>query len=258
MILTVDVGNTNIVIGCSSGDKMLFVERLSTYNSRTVIEHAIAFKNILELYNINPDEISGGIIASVVPSETSVIKRAMEKIIDGKIIVVGPGTKSGLSIIIDNPAQLGANLVVGAVAGIHEYGEPLIIINMSTATTVSVIDKKKNYIGGMILAGVTTALEALIDKTSLLQDVAVEAPKKIIGSNTCDCIRSGAVYGTAAAIDGIIDRVESEIGYKATVVATGILAENVIPYCMHDIIVDNELFIKGLVMIYNKNLSSQA
>lgn len=254
MILTIDIGNTTIVAGCCKDDKMVFVERLSTHISRTSLEYAVSFKNILELYEISPENISGCIIASVVPSETPVVKEALEKIIRKRVMVLGPGIKTGLSIIIDNPAQLGANLVAGAVAGIQQYGAPLIIFDMGTATTVSVIDRNRNYIGGMILTGVTTALEALISKTSLLQSVAMEKPKKIIGSNTADCIKSGAIFGTAAAIDGIIDRLEEEIGCQARTVATGIPAQSIVPFCRHEIIIDNELLIKGLVEIYNKNV----
>lgn len=253
MILTIDMGNTNMVVGCSKDDKLIFVERLSTFICRTALEYAVSFKNILELYEINLEDIIGCIIASVVPSETPVVKEALEKIIRKKIMVLGPGIKTGLSIIIDNPAQLGANLVAGAVAGIHQYGAPLIIFDMGTATAVSVIDNNRNYIGGMILTGVTTALDALISKTSLLQRVAMEAPKKIIGSNTADCIKSGAIFGTASSIDGIIDRIEEETGFHATAIATGIPAESIVPYCRHNIIIDNELLIKGLVEIYNKN-----
>ncbi len=253
MILTIEIGNTNIVAGCCKDDKMIFVERLSTHIRQTALEYAVSFKNILELYDISAEKINGCIISSVVPSETPVVREALEKIIHKKVMVLGPGIKTGLSIIIDNPAQLGANLVAGAVAGISQYGAPLIIFDMGTATTVSVIDKNKNYIGGMILTGVSTALEALISKTSLLQSVAMETPKKMIGSNTADCIKSGAIFGTAAAIDGIIDRLEEEIGCHAKVVSTGMTAESIVPYCRHDIIIDNELLIKGLVEIYNKN-----
>lgn len=253
MILTVDVGNTNIIVGCGNEKQMLFVERLSTCIRNTSLEYAIAFKNILEIYNVDACKIRGCIVASVVPSETSPIKQALENIVGKEVLIVGPGIKTGLSIVIDNPAQLGANLVVGAVAGIEYYGASLIIFDMSTATTVSVIDKNKNYVGGMILTGVETALEALIEKTSLLQRVAVEAPKKIIGSNTTDCMKSGAVFGTAAAVDGIIERIETETNQKYKAVATGLLAESIVPYCRRDIIVDNELLIKGLVSIYNKN-----
>lgn len=161
MILSIDIGNTNIVIGCGENGKINFVERLSTFNNRTALEFAILFKNILEIYNVNENDIEGAIIASVVPSVTGNVKSAAEKIIGKKVMVVGPGIKTGLSIVIDNPAQLGADLVVGAVAGIHYYGSPLIIFDLGTATTVSVIDKNSNYIGGIIMPGVNTAHEAL-------------------------------------------------------------------------------------------------
>lgn len=255
MILTIDIGNINITVGCSKDNNIIFVERFSTQADRTSLEYTILLKNILEIYDIRRDMIDGGIIASVVPSVTSVVKEAAERIISNKIIVVGPGIKTGLSIIIDNPAQLGADLVASAAAGISYYGAPLIIFDFSAATAVSVIDQNKNYIGGMILTGVTTALEALIEKTSLLQRIAVEPPKKIIGSNTSECMKSGAVYGTAASVDGLIDRLEEEIGCKADVVATGLLAEKIIPHCRRNIVLDNELLLKGLILIYNKNKS---
>lgn len=253
MILTIDIGNINVVVGCSKDDKFIFVERFSTQTSRTPLEYAILIKNIFEIHGIEKSMIHGGIIASVVPSVTSIVKEAAEKIISNRMMVVGPGIKTGLSIIIDNPAQLGADLVAGAVAGIDYYGAPLIIFDFSAATAVSVIDQNRNYIGGMILTGVTTALEALIEKTSLLQRIAVEPPRKIIGSNTTECMKSGAVYGTAASVDGLIDRLEEEIGCGANVVATGLLADKIIPYCRRKIILDNELLLKGLVLIYNKN-----
>ena len=245
MILSIDIGNTNIVIGCGENGKINFVERLSTFNNRTALEFAILFKNILEIYNVNENDIEGAIIASVVPSE---------KIIGKKVMVVGPGIKTGLSIVIDNPAQLGADLVVGAVAGIHYYGSPLIIFDLGTATTVSVIDKNSNYIGGIIMPGVNTAHEALTKNTSLLQNVAIEAPKKIIRKNTADCMKSGAVYGTAASIDGVICRIEKELGYKPKVIATGGLAESIVPYCTNKIITDDELLLNGLMLIYQKNI----
>ena len=254
MILSIDIGNTNIVIGCGENGKINFVERLSTFNNRTALEFAMLFKNILEIYNVNENDIEGAIIASVVPSVTGNVKSAAEKIIGKKVMVVGPGIKTGLSIVIDNPAQLGADLVVGAVAGIHYYGSPLIIFDLGTATTVSVIDKNSNYIGGIIMPGVNTAHEALTKNTSLLQNVAIEAPKKIIGKNTADCMKSGAVYGTAASIDGVICRIEKELGYKPKVIATGGLAESIVPYCTNKIITDDELLLNGLMLIYQKNI----
>lgn len=253
MILAVDVGNTNIVIGCCKENKIEFVERLSTDPNATVLEYAISFKNVLELYGIGQEDIDGAIISSVVPSVTLTIKSAIKKIVNVDSMVIGPGLKTGVNITLDNPAQLGSDLVVDAAAGIAEYPLPLIIFDMGTATTVSVIDENKNYLGGMIIPGVNVSLNAMISQTSQLPRISLEPPKRIIGKNTIECMKSGILYSTAASLDGIIDRVESELGKKATVVATGGLAGSIIPHCTKKIILDDELLLKGLIVIYNKN-----
>lgn len=253
MILAVDIGNTNIVIGCCDDNKILFIERLSTKHSDTELEYAIAFKNVLELYGICAEEICGGIISSVVPALTNVIKNSIYKIIDKDVMVVGPGIKTGLSILIDNPAQLGSDLVVDAVAGINEYPLPLIIIDMGTATTVSVVDEDERYLGTMIIPGMGVSLDSLVSRTSQLSKINLDSPKNIIGKNTVEAMKSGILYSNASAIDGIIDRIQEEIGKKATVVATGGLAGSVVPLCKREIILDDELLLKGLMIIYNKN-----
>lgn len=253
MILAVDVGNTNIVIGCCKENKIEFVERLSTDPNATILEYAISFKNVLELYGIGQEDIDGAIISSVVPSVTLTIKSAIKKIVNVDSMVIGPGLKTGVNITLDNPAQLGSDLVVDAAAGIAEYPLPLIIFDMGTATTVSVIDENKNYLGGMIIPGVNVSLNAMISQTSQLPRISLEPPKRIIGKNTIECMKSGILYSTAASLDGIIDRVESELGKKATVVATGGLAGSIIPHCTKKIILDDELLLKGLIVIYNKN-----
>lgn len=253
MILAVDVGNTNIVIGCCKENKIEFVERLSTDPNATVLEYAISFKNVLELYGIGQEDIDGAIISSVVPSVTLTIKSAIKKIVNVDSMVIGPGLKTGVNITLDNPAQLGSDLVVDAAAGIAEYPLPLIIFDMGTATTVSVIDENKNYLGGMIIPGVNVSLNAMISQTSQLPRISLEPPKRIIGKNTIECMKSGILYSTAASLDGIIDRVESELGKKATVIATGGLAGSIIPHCTKKIILDDELLLKGLIVIYNKN-----
>lgn len=253
MILAVDVGNTNIVIGCCKENKIEFVERLSTDPNATVLEYAISFKNVLELYGIGQENIDGAIISSVVPSVTLTIKSAIKKIVNVDSMVIGPGLKTGVNITLDNPAQLGSDLVVDAAAGIAEYPLPLIIFDMGTATTVSVIDENKNYLGGMIIPGVNVSLNAMISQTSQLPRISLEPPKRIIGKNTIECMKSGILYSTAASLDGIIDRVESELGKKATVIATGGLAGSIIPHCTKKIILDDELLLKGLIVIYNKN-----
>lgn len=258
MILAVDIGNTNIVIGCIEQEKIYFVERVSTNISKTELEYVVEFKTLLDLYRIRIDEITGCIIASVVPPLNNIVKNAMEKLLRISPLLVGPGVKTGLNILMDNPGQVGADLIVNAVAGLKYYGAPLLIIDMGTATTISVVDNKKNYIGGMILPGVKVSLESLVNRTSQLPRISLEAPKRIIGKNTVDCMKSGIIMGQAACMDGMIERIWDELGYQAPAVATGGLAGCIVPYCKKEIIYDNELTLKGLDVIYRKNMEHTA
>ena len=253
MILAIDIGNTNIVIGCVDEKKTYFIERLATVKTKTELEYAIDIKVVLELYGITREDIKGGIICSVVPQITSIVRLAAEKVLRRQILVVGPGIKTGLNILMDNPAQLGSDLVAGAVAGINEYPLPLIILDMGTATTICVIDEKKNYIGGMILPGVMVSLNSLTAHAAQLQGISLEPPRQMIGKNTIDCMKSGIINGNASVVDGMIDRIEEEIGKKATAVATGGLAKAIVPYCRRKVILDDNLLLKGLLIIYNKN-----
>lgn len=253
MILAVDIGNTNIVVGCIDEKKTYFIERLSTDRSKTELEYAIVIKNVLDIYGINPEELQGGIVCSVVPQITQIVRIAAEKILKKEIMVLGPGIKTGMNILMDNPAQVGSDLIADAVGAIKEYPAPLIIFDMGTATTVCVVDKKKNYIGGMILPGVYTSLDALTARAAQLSGIDLEAPKRIIGKNTIECMKSGIINSTAASVDGIITRIEEEIGEKATVVATGGLAKKIIPHCRQNVILDDDLLLKGLWTVYEKN-----
>ncbi len=253
MILAIDIGNTNIVTGVCDGQRILFMERITTNHTATDAEYAIILKQIFELKNIDASTVEGAIISSVVPSVTNSVKNAIRKINGIDALVIGPGIKTGLSIKTDNPAQLGSDLVVDAVAALQCYSAPLIVFDMGTATTVSVINKDKEYLGGMIMPGMMISLNAMVSGTSQLPKIGLDKPKKLIGANTTDCMKSGILYGTASSIDGIIDRIKEEIG-NATVVATGGLAGTVIPLCKNEIILDDELLIKGLMIIYNKNV----
>ena len=253
MILVIDIGNTNIVAGCMEGTTILFRERLSTAHRATKLEYSVLFKTAFDMYDIDYKSVDGAIISSVVPSVTNVVKEAIENLCGISVMVVGPGVKTGISIVIDNPAQLGSDLVVDAVAGLEEYPLPQIIIDMGTATTVSVINKDRQFLGGAILPGVAVSHDALIGRTSQLPKVAFEKPKKMIGSNTVDSIKSGILYGNAGAIEGIVERFEEEIGEECTVIATGGLAKVIVPLCKRDIIVDEDLLLKGLKLIYEKN-----
>lgn len=258
MILAVDIGNTNIVIGCIAQEKIHFVERVSTDISKTELEYVVEFKTLLELYKVKMKEITGCIIASVVPPLNNIVKNATEKLFHISPLLVGPGVKTGLNILMDNPGQVGSDLIVNAVAGLRYYGAPIILIDMGTATTISVVDDKKNYIGGMILPGVKVSLESLVDRTSQLPRISLEAPKKVIGKNTIDCMKSGIIMGQASCIDGMIERIWDELGYKAPVVATGGLAGHIVPCCKKEIICDDELTLKGLGIIYQKNVELKA
>ena len=253
MILAIDVGNTNIVVGCIDDRKTYFIERLSTNRTKTELEYAVDLKNVLDIYHIKKTEIEGCIISSVVPQITNIVKLAAEKILKKNAIVLGPGVKTGLNIMMDNPGQLGADQVADAVAGISGYPVPLILIDMGTATTASVVNSKKQYVGGMILPGVGVSLDALTARASQLSGISIDAPIHVIGKNTIECMKSGVLYSNAAALDGIIDRIEEELGEKATVVATGGLAKKIVPHCKREIILDEELLLRGLLIIYEKN-----
>jgi len=253
MVFAIDIGNTNIVIGCFEDKRVVFTERLSTKKTSTMLEYAISFKNVLELYNINPQTIEGSIISSVVPEITNIVNFAIEKITGKKSLIIGPGIKTGLSIKVDNPATLGSDLVVGAVAALAEYPVPLVVIDFGTATTLTVIDSKKDLLGGMILPGVMLSLKSLSSGTSQLPDISLDPPKKFIGTNSIDCMKSGILYNTAYGIDGFIENISKELGEKVNVVATGGLAKAVVPLCKSHITVDDELLLKGLMDIYNKN-----
>lgn len=253
MILAIDIGNTNIVVGCIDEKKTYFIERLSTDRSKTELEYAIVIKNVLDIYQINPSELEGGIVCSVVPQITQIVRIAAEKILQKEVMVLGPGIRTGMNILMDNPAQVGSDLIADAVGAIQDYPAPLIIFDMGTATTVCVVDGKKNYIGGMILPGVRTALDALTARAAQLSGIELESPKRTIGKNTIECMKSGVINSNAASVDGIITRIEEELGEKATVVATGGLAKKIIPHCRQTVILDDDLLLKGLRTIYAKN-----
>ncbi|MCD7742402.1 MAG: type III pantothenate kinase [Ruminococcus sp.] len=253
MILAVDIGNSNIVIGCFDKNEIMFVERISTNHQSTQMEYTVIIKNILELNGLVGEHIDGGIISSVVPPLTETLKSAMERLGCGEILVVGPGIKTGLKILLDNPVQLGSDRVADAVAAINLYPAPLILIDMGTATTVSVIDRNKSFLGGMIIPGMSVSLDSLTNRTSQLPKISLVPAKKVIGTNTIDCMKSGIINATASSLDGVIERIEEELGEGCTVVSTGGLANLVVPYCKREIILDETLLLKGLRIIYSKN-----
>lgn len=253
MILALDVGNTNIVFGGIEKKEIMFSTRMSTDKGKTDDEYAVLIKMLMSLNGASEKNFEGGIISSVVPQLSGTLKKAVKKLIGKEPLVVGPGVKTGLNIKIDNPAQLGSDIVVGAVAAIDEYPKPLMVIDMGTATTICAVDKNSCYRGGIICPGVRVSMESLTRNAAQLSAISIEPPKNTIGTNTTDCMRSGIVYGSAAMIDGMLDRMADEIEGKPTIIATGGLASSIIPICRHKITIDEDLLLKGLYIIYKKN-----
>lgn len=253
MVLAIDIGNSNIVVGCFNKSKILFVDRLATNRNSTALEYVVLIKTVLELNDCKDCQFEGSIISSVVPSVTNMMKTALEKVTGKAPLIVGPGLKTGLSIRLDNPAQLGSDRVADAVAAVSCYPCPLIIIDMGTATTISVIGQSKDFLGGIIMPGLRISAAALASQTSQLPQVSLDPPKNVIGRNTVECMRSGIILGCASTIDGMIGRIEDELGQRCTVISTGGNAQIVTPFCKRSIITDEQLLLKGLMLLYYKN-----
>jgi len=253
MILAIDVGNTHIVIGCIEDGAITHVFRLSTDASRTADEYAVGISNILSFNGAERGKISGAVISSVVPPLTQVLRNAIMLLAGVKAIVVGAGLRTGINILIDDPAQLGGDMVATAVGALSAYELPVIVVDLGTATKMYALDRNGGFLGGAIMPGVALSMSALSAGTSQLPRVPIEAPAKCISANTIDCMKSGAVFGTASSIDGMIDRFEAELGERARVIATGGLADPVYRHCRHDIIHDPHLILRGLGIIYEKN-----
>lgn len=253
-ILALDVGNTNIVMGWIEDGKTQGTTRFQSRTGEMEVEYAIRIKDILDLYGEDPKGFDGVIISSVVGSLTGMLCRALKILTGLDPLVVSSDMKTDLNIAIDDPKTLGADLLVGGVAAAEYYGLPAIMIDMGTATTIFAVDRNKNFLGGAIIPGIKLSYRALASGTSLLPDIGITPPEKAVSTNTIDCMLSGAVFGSAAMIDGMVERMEAEIGEKCVVVATGGLAYCVTPYCKREIILDDELLLKGLWSLYMKNI----
>ena len=253
MILAIDIGNTNIVFGGVEGETIQFEARIHTDRLKTSDEYGIDLKMILEVYKVQAEDVEGAIIASVVPQVLNSMQTAVKKLTGKTALVVGPGLRTGLNIRIENPAQTGADLVVGSVAALREHKPPMIVIDMGTATTMVVLDETGALIGGSIAPGVKISMDALTGRTALLPGLQLDQPKKAIGRNTIDCMRSGIMLGNACMIDGMVERMEAELGYKTTVIATGGIARFIVPMCKTPIIYDKDLIVKGLAALYRDN-----
>ncbi len=253
MILAIDIGNSNIVIGCIENGAIQNETRIATDLVKTSDQYCFDLKNMLSLSDVPVSRLEDVIISSVVPPVLNSMRTAVLKLTGKKPFVVGPGIKTGLNILLDNPQQVGSDLIVAAVAALREYTPPLILIDMGTATTISVINKDRAYLGGCICPGVRISAEALSSRAALLPGINLDQPRRAIGKNTTDCMRSGIMLGAACMLDGMIERMEQELGERATVVATGGIARFVLPMCRREIAYDRNLLLKGLAVLYQMN-----
>ena len=253
MILAIDIGNTNIVLGALEQSKILFEARMATDLVKTSDQYCAELKTMLSLFEVDTQKIEGSIISSVVPPVLNSFRTAIRKLTGKQPLVVGPGIKTGLNIRMDNPTEVGADLIVAAVAAIEQYGKPLLLVDMGTATTITAVDDKGSFIGGCICPGLKISMEALTGRTAQLPGISLDAPQRAIGKNTRDCMRSGIMLGAAAMLDGLLDRMEAELGMEATIVATGGIAKFVLPLCHRKMVYDGSLMLKGLDLLYRRN-----
>ena len=254
MILAIDIGNTNVVLGCVEGEMIQFEARIATDPIKTSDQYCVDIKTMLDLNEVRIQDLEGTIISSVVPQVLNSIKTAIMKLTHKTPLVVGPGIKTGLNIQIENPEQTGADLVVAAVSALKEHKPPMIIIDMGTATTLSVLDKNGAFVGGCLCPGVKISMEALTSRTALLPGIQLDQPKRAIGRNSIDCMRSGIMVGAAAMIDGLVSRMEEELGAPAKAIATGRIGQYVVPLCKTPIRYERDLVLQGLAAIYRENV----
>ena len=255
MILTVNIGNTHITIAGYEHDTLQFSGRLHSSPAATVDEYAMNLLNLLSLYQVAPERIEGGILGSVVPALTGRVLGALRMFCSARFLTVGPGLKSGIKLRLDNPAQLGGELLCAIVGALQRCTPPCVVVNFDTATTLLAVDSTGALVGGSILPGPQCSLSALVRNTAQLPQVELEArPRRLLGANTADCLHSGIVYGTAAMLDGMVAQIRAALGAPdAPVVATGTLPDSVRAACATDIVYRETLVLEGLYWIWKKN-----
>ncbi|MBU5668921.1 type III pantothenate kinase [Peptoniphilus sp. MSJ-1] len=256
MLLVIDVGNTSIAWGVYKGDELVNDFRTSTVKTRTSDEYGLIFINTLTHANIDPQEIEDVIISSVVPNLMHTLPSMVIKYFNKKPIVVNTDLKLGLNIEYDNPKEVGADRIVNAVAAIEQYGAQSIIVDIGTAMTFCIVDRDKNYLGGLIMPGIGISAEALFMMTSKLPKIEIIAPEKVIQANTIGAMQSGLYYGYTAMIDGIIERLLKELDWKeeeTNIISTGGFSTMLTSDSKFDVIINRYLTLEGLKLIYEMN-----
>ena len=253
MLLVIDVGNTNIVLGIFKGNELMDHWRVSTNRLRTPDEYGVLIRNLFYLNCVNSDEIDAIIISSVVPPVMPTLERMCQRYFGLTPLVIGPGVKTGMDIKYDNPREVGADRIVNAVAASEKLGGPLIIIDFGTATTFCAVDKKGTYLGGAICPGIGISTDALVQRTAKLPRIEVVRTDKVICRNTVESMQAGVFYGFVGQVDGSVARMRKELGCKAKVVETGGLAVIVAPATDAIDVVEPMLTLEGLRIIYDRN-----
>jgi type III pantothenate kinase len=252
VILLIDAGNTSTVLGLAHEGGIQRRWRISTVGERTADEYRLMLGAILEEAGVRP---SGAALSSVVPVATAAMRAAIPSLIDGPLVVVGPGVKTGMALQVDNPKEVGADRVVNAIGAVERLGAPVIVVDFGTATTVDLISAEAEYCGGAIAPGLEISAAALVSATAALRRVELVPPRAAVGRSTVDAIQSGLIFGYAGLVDGLIDRIASELGTPAPVIATGGLAELVVPHCRLVSNIDPDLTLIGLEIVYRRNTS---
>lgn len=254
MILAVNISNTNLLLGAYRDGERQFCCAIHTNPMKSADEYAVQLRSILELYGTRPGEISGAILSCVVPSMLRCIRGALGRLYRGRIYTVGPGLKTGLPIRMDDPGQVGSELVCCAAAALAAAPPPGIVISMDTAISIAALDRDGALRGGAILPGVRIGVEALCARTAQLPQIEIAAPAcGVLGTGTVSCMQSGAVFGTACMLDGMIDRFAAALGGAPACIATGELAPVILPHCTHAIGYRENLVLDGLYLLYRKN-----
>ena len=252
MILTVNIANSHISLGCVEGEEVLFLERIFSNPQKTDLEYSVDILNAFRLHEIDRDKVDGCIISCVVPQLLSVFSDAVLRLFSLKPCIVNAASQNLIRVRAQNPSEVGSNLIVTAVSAAARYGTPAIVIDMSTATTITVIDESRTLIGAAILPGMQTSMDALTGGAAQLTQTNIVKAVTPLGRTTEQSLNGGAIYGNAGMIDGILDRMEKELQSRPVIVATGRISRILIPYCRHEITIDEELTVRGLAILYGE------
>jgi type III pantothenate kinase len=253
MLLAADVGNTETVLGVFDGSELVHTWRLSTQPERSADELALILAGLLEHRGLTLEKLSGLCVASVVPDVTQQLREMAARYLPFEPLIVGPGTKTGVAVLADNPREVGADRIVNTLAAFTRFGGPAIVVDFGTGTNFDIVSSKGEFLGGVIAPGLQISAATLVQRTARLTRVELDAPASVIGRNTVEAIQSGLIYGTAGEVDGIVERVRGELG-PATAIATGGLAPVVIPHCRSIDHHEPFLTLEGLRLVHGKNL----